>query len=147
MMYVLPETKALLLAEEDESQTPDDAAVEFFRRSEAKIESEALSGTGTVAAKLPRGFGVAAAAAPAAPIAPAASLASAPAPAWVAPGSPAAAPASLGQPAVVGTIIIRGDAAGVSPRRLRRARTAPAGRRLEDFWEIARRCASPGGLP
>ena len=72
-MFVLPETKALLAAEEDESQTPDDAAVAFFERPEAKIESEALSGTGTVAAKLPRGFGVAAAAAHAAPIAPAAS--------------------------------------------------------------------------
>ena len=72
MMYVLPETKALLLAEEDESQTPDDAAVEFFRRPEAKIESEALNGTGTVAANLPRGFGEAAAAAPDAPLAPAA---------------------------------------------------------------------------
>jgi len=64
MMYVLPETKALLLAEEDESQTPDDAAVAFFGRSEEKIESEALSGTGTVAAKLPRGFGVSSAGTP-----------------------------------------------------------------------------------
>ena len=44
-MYVLPETKALLAAEEDETQTPDGAAVEFFKRPEAKIESEALSGT------------------------------------------------------------------------------------------------------
>ena len=53
-MSVLPETKALLAAEEDESQTPDDAAVAFFGRPEAKIESEALSGTGTVAAMRPR---------------------------------------------------------------------------------------------
>ena len=57
-MFVLPGTKALLAAEEDESQTPDDAAVAFFRRPEAKIESEAFNGTGTVAANLPRGFGV-----------------------------------------------------------------------------------------
>ena len=48
-MFVRPGTAALLAAEEDESQTPDDAAVAFFRRPEAKIESEALSGTGTVA--------------------------------------------------------------------------------------------------
>ena len=47
-MYVLPETKSRLAAEEDESQTPDDAAVAFFGRSAAKIESEALNGTGTV---------------------------------------------------------------------------------------------------
>ena len=45
---MLPGTKALLAAEEDESQTPDDAAVAFFRRPEAKIESEAFNGTTTL---------------------------------------------------------------------------------------------------
>ena len=53
---MLPGTKALLAAEEDESQTPDDAAVAFFKRSDERIESEALNGTGIVAAKLPPGF-------------------------------------------------------------------------------------------
>ena len=41
-MYVLPNTGAFLAAEEDETKTPDHAAVAFFGRPEAQIENQAL---------------------------------------------------------------------------------------------------------